>query len=33
MDQQTAWLLAVFVVALAGYIYVRIQRLSKKNKK
>ena len=33
MDQRTFLLIAVFVVALAGYIYVRSRRLSKKNKK
>jgi hypothetical protein len=33
MDQQTVFLVAVFLVALAGYIYVRIRRVSKKDKK
>ena len=33
MNQQTVWLIVVFVVALAGFIYVRSRRLSKKNKK
>ena len=32
MDQMTGWLI-VFCVALAAYIFVRYQRLSKKNKK
>ncbi len=33
MDQATVWLGIVFVLALAGYLYVRSQRLSKKNRK
>ena len=32
MDQLTGWLI-VFCVVLAAYIFVRFQRLSKKNKK
>jgi len=33
MDNMTVLLVLVFVLALAGYIYVRSRRLSKKNKK
>ena len=33
MDQLTLGLIVVFCVALAGYIFVRSRRVSKKNKK
>jgi preprotein translocase subunit SecG len=33
MDQATVWLIVIFCVVLACYIFVRSRRLSKKNKK
>lgn len=33
MDQMTGWLIIVFCVVLACYIFIRSRRLSKKNKK
>jgi hypothetical protein len=33
MDRPTLWLIVVFCVVLAGYLFVRSRRLSKKNKR
>ncbi len=33
MNQMTGWLILVFCVVLAGYVFVRSRRLGKKNKR
>ena len=33
MDQLSVWLIAVFCIGLACYVFLRSRRLSKKNKK